>query len=911
MRHKILSILNIRQSESKYVFDLLPVQFFIGIATSFINIIAFAYFIHEYSITQLPYGYLTVAVCLILVNIFYQKLEHKFPPLILLKHIITFSAIIIVLLWAGLRFVNEHAFTFLLFVWSVIFYMIAGYAFWGLVSLLFNVRESKRVFSIVGSGDIPAKLIGYLSASLLMPLIGTNNLIWLAVASLIVGLFLLNRVIQKRNWERIVDHSHIHDHHIDTSLKEKNRVTFFFDNPLIFTISLLSLISYNVFNLIDFTFLSQVKLKYDSVQSLAAFVAVLLGLGRLIALVMKLILTSRAVERLGIITCLFITPVVLFIFCLVFLVGINHREQYVYVFGLMALLTEVLRSVIQEPVFFILFQPLKESLRLKGHIISKGYMLAPSLIIVGLSLIIFNHTGIQITIPLTFKIIILNLVVWGVIIYFIRKAYLKTLHDSIRKGLFSSDDIHIHDQATADMLISKVKSGKENEIIFALNLLENASHSSFAKLLSEQLQSPFHSVRAFALDRMDALGMLSPAILHKSLEDETSQEVRDKIVALLCRHDEKFLLEASKNLHSFDNNMKRTVIAALLNQSEFTHLLAAGNELNLLLNSSDPVEKLVAIDIIGELKNTRFTNGLRQLLKDESISVKRNAVITVCRLKLTELVPDITTLFEHPTEKYLAMQGFIQYGDDFFIENAAHIEKTSDKYEELYVKIAAKIKGSHSTVYLLSKLEEPIPEKIKLVYALWSKEFIANSNEETVQLHRVLDKHLAASIEKIKYYHALPDLAAYSMMKKSVEGEINADLGIALKICAILFGRKEVNRTLELIDTGQQSRMINAMEILEMVLPKKIMRDINQLFDFILDPTHTLKAVNYTDVPFIVKQIVFRQELLFQPWSKSVCIYGSWKNNLSEVLLYLKEQPDTDKNILFRETREHVLKELN
>src|SRR5205085_860460 len=105
-----------------------------------------------------------------------------------------------------------------------------------------------------------------------------------------------------------------------------------------------SLISYNVFNLIDFTFLSQVKLKYDTVQSLAAFVSILLGLGRLIALVMKLILTSRAIERLGIISCLLITPFFLFAFCLIFLLGIHRTEDYVYVFGLMALITEVLRS---------------------------------------------------------------------------------------------------------------------------------------------------------------------------------------------------------------------------------------------------------------------------------------------------------------------------------------------------------------------------------------------------------------------------------------------------------------------------------------------------------------------------------------------------------------------------------------
>jgi len=842
---------------------------------------------------------------------FYQKLEHKYPPLILLKHIITFSALIIVLLWAGLRFVNEHVFTFLLFVWSIIFYMVSGYAFWGLVSLLFNVRESKRVFSIVGSGDIPAKLIGYLSASLLMPLIGTNNLIWLAFSALVVGLLLLNRVIHKRNWERIVDHSHVHDHHIDTSLKEKNRFTFFFQNPLIFTISLLSLISYNVFNLIDFTFLSQVKLKYDTVQSLATFVSILLGLGRLIALAMKLILTSRAIERLGIISCLFITPVFLIAFCLIFLLGIHRTEDYVYVFGLMALITEVLRSTIQEPVFFILFQPLKESLRLKGHIISKGYMLAPSLIIVGLSLIIFEKTGVQLNIPLTFKIIVLNLLLWGIIIYFIRSAYLKTLHNSIRKGLFSSEDIHIHDHKTADILINKLKSGKEAEIIFALNLLENASHISYEKLLKEQLQSPFQLVRGFVLERMEALSLLNPTLLEDSLQREKDAGVKAKIISLLCKYDEKFLIDASKNLHSYDHTMKKAIIAALLNQSEFSHLLIAGNELKALISSREPGDKLLALEIIGDLKNTRFTDGLRQLLNDGDLSVKRNTVITICKLKLTELVPDITNLFEHPIEKYLAMQGFIQYGDDFFQDNAEHIEAMSGQYEELFVKVAAKLKGPHSTAYLLTKLEEPIPEKIKLVNALWAKEFVVENHQESHKLHHVLDKHLAASTEKIKYYHALPNTPGYALMKNSVEGEISSDLDIALKICAILYERKQVNRTLELIDTGQQSRMINAMEILEMALPKKIMRDINHIFDFMLDPSHKLKSVHDTHVPTVIKQIVFKKELLFQPWSKSVCVYGSWKNNISEVLLYLKNHPDTDNNVLFRETREHVLQELN
>jgi ATP/ADP translocase len=152
--------------------------------------------------------------------------------------------------------------------------MITGYAFWGLVSLLYNIRESKRVFSIVGSGDIPAKLVGYSVAYLAIPIIGTSNLIWLAIISLGIGFVLFDNVIRKKRWEHIKHKGHETHHHEVLNLKKKDFVAFFFKNELIFAISLLSLISYNVFNLIDYTFLSQVKTKFENLTSLSTFITI-------------------------------------------------------------------------------------------------------------------------------------------------------------------------------------------------------------------------------------------------------------------------------------------------------------------------------------------------------------------------------------------------------------------------------------------------------------------------------------------------------------------------------------------------------------------------------------------------------------------------------------------------------------
>ena len=178
MKERILRLLNLKPSESPRVLDLLTVQFFIGIANAFINVLAFTLFIRIVDVHEIPQAYLVVAVVLLLINFLYEKLEHRFSPILLLKIVIIFYAFMLLLFWLGLLKGVGHDIVFILVVWSIVIYMLTGYAFWGLASLLFNIRESKRVFSVVGSGDIPAKLIGYISAHFLIPVVGEENIIW-------------------------------------------------------------------------------------------------------------------------------------------------------------------------------------------------------------------------------------------------------------------------------------------------------------------------------------------------------------------------------------------------------------------------------------------------------------------------------------------------------------------------------------------------------------------------------------------------------------------------------------------------------------------------------------------------------------------------------------------------------------
>jgi len=914
MKQKIYSTLNIKVSESKQVFDLLSVQFFIGLATAFLNIVSFTLFIYNFPVTTLPVVYITTAVVLVALNFFYEKLEHKLSPLQLLKLVIGISILILLGSWLGLQSGIKHDFIFILMVANTLVYMVLGYAYWGLVSLLFNVRESRRVFSVVGSGDIPAKLIGYLVAPFLIPLIGLPNMVWLAIFSLGMSLFLFNKVIRKKSWD-FIRNKHGHDIQPEVhTAKKDNIVSFFFQNKLIFTISLLSILSYNVFILIDYTFIAEVKHRYENITNLALYISAFFAVGRIIAIIFKLIFTSRVIERLGIISSLFITPIALFLFCILFFIYKEQSNFNVFVFGIMALLTEVLRSSMQEPVFFILFQPLKEQLRLKGHIIAKGYTLPPSLIVVGASLFFLFRWGVSLTILFTIKIILINLVIWAAVIFLIQKAYLKTLHTSIVKGTFSSDDQYVYDQTAIEILLNKISTGKHAEVIYSLDLLKKSGYTALTDLLHQQLINTEPEVKKYVLEQLEISGKANLETLRSLLREEKDPEVKQKIISILCKQDATYLDEVAEDFSNLDDETKKTIIINLLNHHEFNYLFKAGNEINSLINSTRPEEKLLAISIISELKHVQFTKAISSLINDKDASVKRSAVMAACKLKIASLLPLVMDISRHHKDKYLVIKGLQQYGDKLFEDIQLLPKDIVETYTPDFIKIASNIKGEHSKRFLLNSMGILNYQTNKTIHALWIQNYQPEDAKSMETMQELLNKYLKIGISKISdHLNTVEYVNEKEILKSSLMSEIKTDLIVSLKLCSMIYRKKQINRILELIEAEKQHKIYNAMEVLELELPKKISRDLIILFDFILDPTEnkTIAAISKSDTTPLFTKVYFSDSFTYNPWTKAIVMYCSWKNNKTEDLKSIRQKQETTEPYIIKETRDFVLNEIN
>ena len=70
------------------------------------------------------------------------------------------------------------------FIWTEVTIVFLGLAFWGLAGRIFDVRQGKRLFGLIGTGEMLAGVAGGLAVSAFVGLTGTSNLLIISLLGL-------------------------------------------------------------------------------------------------------------------------------------------------------------------------------------------------------------------------------------------------------------------------------------------------------------------------------------------------------------------------------------------------------------------------------------------------------------------------------------------------------------------------------------------------------------------------------------------------------------------------------------------------------------------------------------------------------------------------------------------------------
>jgi hypothetical protein len=326
-----------------------------------------------------------------------------------------------------------------------------------------------------------------------------------------------------------------------------------------------------------------------------------------------------------------------------------------------------------------------------------------------------------------------------------------------------------------------------------------------------------------------------------------------------------------------------------------------------LIEHADAKQRELALNIIGKVKHVQFLHVIEKYLCDPDISVRRRATDIACKLKLKTLLPVILERSNLPSNKYLVLRALHFYGDTLFQDILSLPEGEKSKYMPELIKIAGNIRGPYSTGFLLDALKEHSVTSNSVVHALWNKKYDPKTSDELRVLKMLLLHYLNTGISKMGDYHALPYINERDMLRKSLYAEVKSDLDLALKLSVLIFKKKDINRVLELVNGDGNVKVFNAMEMLELLLPQKISKDLNQLIDFLLEPTNNMTSIAMGNLDDFVGKVFIRDAPHFNSWTKAVCIYCSWKNNRTDWIKTISSEHLIGEDQIVKETWDYVL----
>lgn len=363
-------LLGIRADEGRTVGLFFLHNFLLGIGTILVYVAANVILLENDPERSLPLAYGLAALAMIVTGRIYAHFEHHLGlervAVRVLLAVVALMAVLGVLVAVG----DSVAAAVAIMAGYRVIYLLTNLEFWGVSAVVFDVRQSRRLFSVISSGDMPAKALGAVLAILIHH---HTDLLWLlliAFAAYIGALLVLQatrrqHVVEARPTPRAVRQGGV----------APGLQRWFGASRLVLTMCLSMLLIAAVTTGIEYSFFVNVKHKFHDQATVMRYVGGVLVATYLVALVFKLLLSRVTLDQVGVRWMLLALPGLMLGGLLLagglWLGQAGEGTLLLYFCGLYLTL-EVLRRAVFDPVFLVLFQPLSAPERLQAHTLAKG-----------------------------------------------------------------------------------------------------------------------------------------------------------------------------------------------------------------------------------------------------------------------------------------------------------------------------------------------------------------------------------------------------------------------------------------------------------------------------------------------------------------------------------------------------------
>ncbi|GAB5554580.1 MAG: hypothetical protein Sapg2KO_41710 [Saprospiraceae bacterium] len=450
-------------------------------------------FLAEVGVEQLPLAFIMVAFLAVLLSRIYNFLLGRISFQQILLGTLSLSVLLLLFFgWALQSSFRGRWVYYAFYVWSSVFGVLVASQFWIFASMLFNVREAKRLFGFISVGAISGGIFGGYLSVLLSNIIGSEQQVF--VAAVLLGFCL---PITYYIWQKNVAGVHSTFERRKRVPKTERPLRLILQSDHLTYLAGIIGVSVIVAKLVDYQFSAIAAARISDPDELTAFFGFWFSNFNLISLGIQLLITRRIVGTLGIGSSLLFQPVaILFGAILLFLIpGLGFAI-------FIKLADSSLKQSINKAAFELLSLPIPA--RIKNQ--TKTYIdLAVDSIATGIGglILIFVIKGLGLSTSFVSLIIIGLVMIWLWLIWRVRKTYLLAFKAQLLKPVSSDKKlIDLSNQSIMDDLQDVLEKGTESAQLATLNKLIRSPDQRLASDIFKMLDHQNSAIQEAALQAL-------------------------------------------------------------------------------------------------------------------------------------------------------------------------------------------------------------------------------------------------------------------------------------------------------------------------------------------------------------------------------------------------------------------------
>jgi AAA family ATP:ADP antiporter len=600
-----------------------------------------ALFLRQYGPHALVYVYAAVPIVLSLFVAIYARIAARFGSRLVAIATLLFFSSNVLLFWYGFRFHRFWLLPGIFYLWVNCFGIIAPVQAWNLTNSMFDTRQAKRLFGLIGSGASLGAITGGLLARLLVePVGGAVNLL-LVLALLILSAAVLVGVVTVRRRPGGPRSPRRGPRRYSDTWRE------------IATSPYLRLIAALVFLMAIATQWSAFQLSVvaerrfgadaDALTEFFGMFNVTLGA---FSFLVQILVTGRLLRTFGVGATILVLPLAL---------GVGNALIVLVPSFLTVLLTNAcdqgLRFSVDKATHELLYLPIASGMRTRVknaiEIVVGGAADAVGAVALGLvTMGFFMLPGLGLDLRGVSAIALVLIGAWTAAAWRLRTEYVRTIQESIHRHRIDSERLPA---AGAELSASQVLTGKLGasdpaDVRYALTLIEGQQSRRWHPALRGLLAHPEAEIRRRALALLSAGGDKEIADRVKMMLRDPDIGVRTEALLYLSREVGLDPLRQIEDLGAVQGFSIRAGTAAFLAAPGPSQNLDAARIILEAMTSNHAVDgardRAEAARLLSTMPDA-FLDLLPPLVEDDDPEVARQAIRSAHVVAREELVPPL------------------------------------------------------------------------------------------------------------------------------------------------------------------------------------------------------------------------------------------------------------------------------